>query len=128
MNQFSFGDRIFFLVREDEAEVSFSTRLFTLCNNTGIDMNQFISVLEIVITPCDTSSQYLVSGRVATLQDGQDYLVLVYRAQEAATSSNLCAIRLTTLLTDVNTNYINYEFLSWITLPVVGLTTVSIVS
>ena len=91
-------------------------------------MNEFISVLEIVITSCGGMFQYLVSGRVATLQDGQDYLVLVYRIQEDATSSNLCAIRLTTLLTSVDTNYTNYEFLSWIHFPSISSTVVSIVS
>ena len=68
-----------------------------------------------MITSCDGADQYLVSGRVATLQDGLDYLVLVYREQEEETSSYLCAIRLTTLLTDVDTNFLSYTYLSWIT-------------
>ena len=80
----------------------------------------FVSVLEIVITACDTNSQFLVSGRVATLQDGQSYLVLVYRTQQDATYSNLCAIRMTTLLANIDANYNNYVYLSWVTLPGVG--------
>ena len=80
----------------------------------------FTSVLEVVITACDTNSQFLVSGRVATLQDGLSYLVLVYRTQQDATSSNLCAIRMTTLLTEIDANYNNYVYLSWVTDAGVG--------
>ena len=75
----------------------------------------FVSVLEVVITACDITSQFLVSGRVATLQDGQSYLVLVYRTEQDASSSNLCAIRMTTLLTEIEANYDNYVYLSWVT-------------
>ena len=118
LNQFIFGNRTFFLIRQQNPLSS--TRLFTLCNNTGILDSRFISVLEVVITACDTNSEYLVSGRVATLQDGQIYLVLVYRTEEDATTSNLCAIRLTTIVSLIEANFNNYVYPSWLSLGETG--------
>ena len=98
INSFTYGERIYFLVRHFPAvAATYSTRLFTVCNNTGVTGNRFISVLEIVLDPCVPSYSYLVAGRQMTLQDGQTHLVLVYRESDEADRSVLCTVSLSDL-------------------------------
>ena len=105
INSFTHADRLYFIVRHFESGTS-STRLFTVCNNTAVyTTNQFVSVLEVVLTHCDSGYRYLVEARVTELQDGDSHLVLIYRVSEEAVESRLCAVSLSDVTNFIANNY-----------------------
>ncbi|KAI6654202.1 Plexin-A4-like [Oopsacas minuta] len=105
INEFIFGDRIFYLVRQLIGTSAISSRLFTICDNTGVRSDRFESVLELILTPCDGSYTYLLSGRVVSLQDGQTHLVLIYSADEVGIETRLCTLSLNDIIQYISVSY-----------------------
>ncbi|KAI6661542.1 Plexin-A4-like [Oopsacas minuta] len=105
INEFVFGDRIFYLVRQLIGTSPISSRLFTICDNTSVGLGRFESVLELILTPCDGSYTYLLSGRIVSLQDGQTHLVLIYSANEMGIETRLCTLCLNDLIQYISVSY-----------------------